>query len=287
MQPPDQAFEGALAELGVELDSGDRARLGDYLALLYRENEVMNLTRVPVEQAWMRHIFDSLTPVPWLASLAEEVGGPLKVLDVGSGGGLPGIPMAVALASIAPGSTVTLLETTAKKAAFLRRAVEALRLEGVSVDAQRAETAAHDRGRHREQHDVVVSRAVGAMPVLVELTLPFVRPGGMAIYIKGERAEAEVEEARFVIGHLGGAVAELRQTPTGTLVRLSKNARTPRTFPRLPGEPARRPLLGPGRRAPRSASSPAKAPSIERRGHAAPRAKAPRGRRPPGGRARG
>lgn len=245
---PTTEFDQAVQSLGVELDPPDRERLSQYLELLYDANEVMNLTRVPPESAWMRHIFDSLTLVPWLASMASDSAAadatapPLRVLDVGSGGGLPGVVLAIVMPSLAPGCEVTLLETTGKKARFLESCVRKLNLECTRVVNDRAEAAAHDRRKHREFYDAVVSRAVGAMPVLVELTLPFVRPGGFALYIKGEKAVAEVEEARHAIGLLGGAFVEATATPTGTIVRLEKGSRTPRVYPRTPGEPARCPL---------------------------------------------
>lgn len=248
MPAPGNDFNEALAAIGVELEPMDRERLARYLELLYDANEKMNLTGVPAEAAWTRHIFDSLTLVPWLASLAQEsraadpASPPLRVLDVGSGGGLPGVALAIVMPSLAPGCEVTLLEATGKKARFLETLVKPIDLDNVRVFNDRAETAAHDRRRHREFYDAVVSRAVGALPVLVELTLPFVRPGGFAMYIKGERAIDEIEQARHAIGLLGGAFVETQTTPTGTLVRLEKCSRTPRTYPRTPGEPARCPL---------------------------------------------
>jgi len=246
--PPNSEFDAALGTLGVELDEHDRERLRAFLDRLYAANESMNLTRVPVAAAWMRHVFDSLTLVPWLASLAGEDAAAdpsapaLRVLDVGSGGGLPGIVLAIVMPSLAPGCAITLLEATGKKARFLDTTIKALALEHVRVVNDRAETAAHDRRHHREFYDAVVSRAVGALPALVELTIPFVRPGGFALYIKGEKALAEVEEARHAIGLLGGAFVEASTTPIGTLVRIEKASRTPRTYPRTPGEPSRCPL---------------------------------------------
>jgi len=253
--PPTPEFDRAIGGLGLELDATDRDRLAAFLSRLYEANERMNLTRVPPESAWMRHILDSLTLVPWIASLgaqreaARGTGDDLRIIDVGSGGGLPGIPLAIVLQAIVPQARLTLLEATGKKARFLAEAIEALGLAGARVVNERAETAAHDRPVHREQYDAVVSRAVGALPVLAELTLPLVRPGGFLMVIKGEKALEEVELARAAIGLLGGSFVESQTTPTGTLLRIEKMSRTPRTYPRLPGEPARRPLTGPRRRA--------------------------------------
>ncbi|MBM4113176.1 MAG: 16S rRNA (guanine(527)-N(7))-methyltransferase RsmG [Phycisphaerae bacterium] len=258
---PNAEFVDATRALGIELESGDLGRLGDYLERLYRANETMNLTRVPPDAAWMRHVVDSLTLVPWLASIEpaapasgarlandRERAGP-SILDVGSGGGLPGIVLAIVLSSIVPEARVTLLEATGKKARFLHETARALELSSVRVVTARAESAAQERDErrhpHREGYDAVVCRAVATLPVLVELTLPFVRPGGFVMAIKGERAASELEEARHAIGLLGGAFVESKTTPTGTLLRIEKVSRTPRTYPRHPGEPARRPLLAP------------------------------------------
>lgn len=273
---PSPEFLDALATLGLELEAEDLRRLGAFLERLYAANETMNLTRVPQDAAWMRHIFDSLTLVPWIVSLRVEAmadaerrantdvaagharsaaqsstgpSGPI-ILDVGSGGGLPGLPLAIVLSSILPGARVTLLEATGKKARFLEEVSRELGLEGICVIAERAETAAHERHAHRERYDAVVSRAVGALTVLAELTIPFARPGGFVMVIKGERALAEVEEARHAIGLLGGSFVESKVTLTGTLLRIEKGSRTPRTYPRLPGEPSRKPLVARRERGP-------------------------------------
>lgn len=245
-------FLEATRALGIELDPADLARIRSFLERLYLANDTMNLTRVPVEQAWTRHVFDSLTLVPSIASMSERRP---SILDVGSGGGLPGVPLAIVLSSILPEARLTMLEATGKKSRFLEGVVRDLALTGVRVVQARAETAAHDRGEHRERYDAVVSRAVGRLSVLVELTLPFAKPGGVVIAIKGEKAMDEVEEARHAIGVLGGAFVEAQRTPTGTLVRIEKVSRTPRTYPRPPGEPSRKPLLGRRARSPRNADS--------------------------------
>ncbi len=274
-------FVEAARALGIELDPRDLERLREYLERLYRANESMNLTRVPPEAAWMRHVLDSLTLVPWLASLGSDSNGEgPSILDVGSGGGLPGVVLAVVLPAIAAGTRITLLEATGKKARFLEETLRDLGLDRARVVAARAETAAHDRHEHRERYDAVVCRAVATLPALVELTIPFLRPGGFLMAIKGERAAQELEEARHAIGLLGGAFVESTITPTGTVLRIEKMSRTPRTYPRLPGEPERRPLLAPGARS--RAASGAAAPRDEAIPGSAPGASAPRDPTPRG-----
>ncbi|RLS50427.1 MAG: 16S rRNA (guanine(527)-N(7))-methyltransferase RsmG, partial [Planctomycetota bacterium] len=119
MSAPQSAID-ALGVLGVELESGDLDALGRYLESLYRANATMNLTAVPEgEEAWHRHVVDSLSLLPWIAST-----GATTAIDVGTGGGLPGIPLALAL----PGLRMTLLEATGRKCEFLQECVQALGL---------------------------------------------------------------------------------------------------------------------------------------------------------------
>lgn len=233
---PTAAFLEAAGSYGIAFDPGDLERLGAYLGLLLEANTRFNLTAItdPAE-AWMKHVFDSLTLLPYL-----DAAGAREVIDVGSGGGLPGIPLAVA----APGARFVLLETTGKKAAFLQEAAGTLELANVQVVCERAETAGQDRERHRERYDVATARAVGPLPVLLELCAPLVRVGGCVLAIKGARAAGEVEQAREALRRLHCAVDRTGRTPTGTIVVLRKLRETPRLYPRRPGEPKRAPIGG-------------------------------------------
>ncbi len=167
--------------------------------------------------------------------------GPLRLLDVGSGGGLPGLPLKLARPELA----VTLLEANKRKAAFLVQAVARLGLTGVEVVAQRAELAGHDP-RHREVYDIVTARALAAMPVLAELCLPFVAVGGRLLAMK-VAAAAEAAAAGPVIEVLGGRLLAISAAPStaralGEVVVVQKDHPTPAAYPRRPGVPSRRPL---------------------------------------------
>ncbi|HVD01114.1 MAG TPA: 16S rRNA (guanine(527)-N(7))-methyltransferase RsmG [Candidatus Dormibacteraeota bacterium] len=169
--------------------------------------------------------------------------GPLRVIDVGSGGGLPGLPLKIAR----PELRLTLLEANRRKAAFLVQAAARLGLDGVEVVAERAETAGHDP-RYREAFDFALARAVAAMPVLAELCLPLVAVGGRLLAMK-TAATAEAAAAEAAIRRLGGellgvgaAASEARSL--GEVVVVAKVAPTPTEFPRRPGLPGRRPLAG-------------------------------------------
>ena len=235
--PPTPEFLNAIEALGIIFEPDDLERIEGYLRLLYEANQVMNLTGVrdPAD-AWMRHIFDSLTLLPWISGLAAE-GRDLRILDVGSGGGCPGIP----LACILPQAHITLLETTGKKADFLSRAALELGLAEVTVLQERAEVAGQEED-YRGVFDVVISRAVGRLPVLLEFTVPFATEGGIVLAIKGEQAEQEINEARQAFHMLHSAVVETRKTPTGTVIVIEKQRKTPGKYPRPSGEPKRNPL---------------------------------------------
>lgn len=232
---PAQEFLDAAAQFGLSFDEGDLPRLGRYLALLLEANRQLNLTAITdPAQAWMRHIFDSLTLLPVLAETPD--GG--AVADVGSGGGAPGLPLAITMPSL----QFTLIEATAKKAHFLEAAAGALALSNVRIVAGRAEALGKAGSPQRESFDAVVARAVGRVNVLAELCLPLVKPGGRALFIKGRQADEELSEARHAIGALGARHAGTLDSPTGRIIVLEKVSRTPREYPRRPGDAKRVPL---------------------------------------------
>ena len=233
LHPPVRFAEAAQA-YGIEFDPGDLDKLGEFLSLLLEANTRFNLTAVTdPDEAWVKHVFDSLTLLPYVVS--AEAG---HVIDVGSGGGLPGVPLAIAL----PEVDFTLLEATGKKADFLRGVAERMDLANVDVIGDRAETIAHDPENHREQYDLVVARAVGRLVVVAELAVPLVRVGGHVAAIKGAKASKEIEEAAEALRLLHSEVVETTRTPTGTIVLIEKLRRTAKRYPRRPGEPKRAPL---------------------------------------------
>ena len=221
-----EGFAGRLGDIGVHLDAGALVRLGDYLARLLAVNEHMNLTAIrdPLE-AWEKHVLDALTLVPLLAELGPEK----RVVDVGSGGGVPGIPLAIAR----PDLRLTLVEATQKKAAFLSAVAAALGLRNVSVRAERAEQLA--AGELRGTFDAATARAVGRLVTLVPQTAPFVRPGGLVLLVKGQRADEELAEATRVIGQQQCTHEKTVATPTGRIVVLRRGAADPRRKVRRPG----------------------------------------------------
>lgn len=245
--PAPAEFASACSALGIEFETGDLERLGRFLALLLQANTAFNLTAVTDPgEAWTRHILDAMTLMPLLAELPEGS----RVIDVGSGGGVPGVPLAIVL----PGVLFTLLEATGKKAEFLRAAAAVLGLHNVTVVQDRAERAGQDRGErtggdaseraggHREAYDVVLARALGPLAVAAELCVPLAKVGGRVLLVKGQKAAQELAEAEAALRELKAVHTGTVETPTGRIVVLEKRVRTPRTYPRRDGEPSRAPL---------------------------------------------
>ena len=207
-----------------------------YLELLLATNRVMNLTRIAdPDDAQIRLLADSLDLLRLIPENARTL------VDIGSGGGVPGLPLAIAR----PDLRVTLVDATAKKVRFLDETVSAIGLDRVAAVQGRAEELGRDPG-HRDRYDVATARAVARLVSLVELALPLVRPGGVAILPKGAAAEEELKEARYAIRMLGGQARPIVDGAVeGTrIVVIDKRKPTPEQFPRRTGVPNSSPLLG-------------------------------------------
>jgi len=234
-----EEFDQVVADLGIVFDEGDMHSLAKYIDALLNANRQFNLTGIrDSKTAWTRHILDSLSLIPQLTT--EGVS---HVIDVGSGGGVPGIPLAITM----PEVTFSLIEVTKKKALFLSDVVEHLALDNVTVLADRAERLATKDGGFREIADAVIARAVGPLNVLLELTIPFVKVGGIVLAIKGEKAPQEIDDAQKALRILHAELESSKRTTTGTILTIRKIAPTPGNYPRAPGEPKRFPI-GKGRK---------------------------------------
>ena len=223
-----------LPQLGVSPDV--IPRLEEFSRLLLEKNQVMNLTAITEpDQVATLHLLDSLSLLP-LADFAGKT-----AVDVGTGAGFPGVPLAIAV----PESRITLLDSLGKRVDFLRESCAALgRSNAVCVQA-RAEEFAGDR---RESFDLAVSRAVAALPVLCELCLPLVKPGGAFIAMKSVDCGRELAEAETAIRLLGG---RLRDTvdytiPTTGIVHraviVEKVSPSPKKYPRRFAQIKKQPL---------------------------------------------
>lgn len=226
------------AHLAALLPPGFADAAERYVALLLDANRRLNLTRVVEPEAVATlHLLDALAALPVLDELA-----PRSALDLGSGGGVPGIVLAIAQ----PMVQWTLVDSVRKKVDALSGFAAALGLPNVTTIAGRAETMGRDRA-HRAAYDVVTARACAALPVLAEYALPLVRRGGLLVAWKGPIGPEEMAAGAAASRMLGGGQPERRPSGVESLgdhafVIVAKVAPTPERFPRRPGEPGRRPL---------------------------------------------
>ena len=233
-------FERQLSEWGLDIGVEVKKQLLAYAYLLSRYEKANVLGTRDFEEIVQRHILDSLSCLLF-APLYEAK----RVADIGSGGGLPGIPLAVVL----PGAEVTLLEATGKKAAFLRYAVEELGLANVRVVNARVEESGREEV-HRAAYDACTVRALARLSVVAEYSLPLLRPGGTVIAMKGRLDVNERDEGERALNVLGGKVREeiqvryLSGAEQGErrLLLLEKTGETSGAYPRRTGVPARNPL---------------------------------------------
>ena len=219
--PCDDMARAQLARLSIEISADEEVLLARYLGMLFSINEKLNLTRIDRESAWSKHVVDSLTLLAPLASIE----GVTTAIDIGSGGGLPAIPLAIARREI----SWTLLEATGKKARFLEAVAHRLKLTNITVVNDRAEKVA--RTQLRESFDVATSRAVGGLADLAMLSIPLIRIGGMMLAIKGERAGEEIAASKQPLYELHASVVGEIKSETNTIIAIEKTRKTPTKFP--------------------------------------------------------
>ncbi|MFH1783581.1 MAG: 16S rRNA (guanine(527)-N(7))-methyltransferase RsmG [bacterium] len=231
-------------KLGLKMPKDKLLLFKEYLGLLREWGNKFNLTAISDEsEVLVKHFVDSLacaTAFPVGRALSG-----LRIIDIGSGAGFPGIPIKI----LEPSVNLTLLEASRKKGQFLKEVCQRLGLENVGTVHARAEALAHDAA-HRESYDVVLARAVAPLIVLVEYSLGFLSKGGLLIAQKGPQAEQELRAAGKAIETLGGRVREVRTYKleglgvplTRNLVVISKVGQTPARYPRRSGIPLKRPI---------------------------------------------
>jgi 16S rRNA (guanine527-N7)-methyltransferase len=234
-------FQQAAAALGVPVTDAQRDAFRQYHELLVTANQTTNLTRIVDERdAVVKHYLDSLlflSQVP--AELHDQ---PLRLIDVGAGAGIPGIPILI----MRPHWQGLLLDSVGKKVQFMNEALAALGLQGQAVHG-RAEELARDKA-HRDAYDLGVARAVAALPELLELTLPFLKPGGILVVSKGAKGAEELASAGPALKALHGRLRSQARLdlPDGAgerhLYVIDKHDRTPSGYPRKAGIPHRKPL---------------------------------------------
>ena len=246
-----------LTAAGIPVTDGQLSQLETYYEMVIEKNKVMNLTAITERDEFIeKHLIDSLAPlaVPKLQSLL--MGGassenahdkytprPVRLIDVGTGAGFPGIPLKI----LCPSLSVTLLDSLQKRVGFLQEVIDALKLRDVTAVHMRAEEGGQDP-QYREKYDLAVSRAVANLSMLAEYDLPFVKVGGTFLAYKSGDVEDELKSAGHAIRTVGGHYEEpIPLTLPGSdirraLILIRKERHTPKAYPRKAGTAKKNPL---------------------------------------------
>lgn len=226
-------------KIDIDIKEEQIGKFFEYMNLLIEWNEKINLTAIiKQEDIVLKHFIDSMT-------VYKYIGSKDNMIDVGTGAGFPGIPIAILKKDV----TVTLLDSLNKRVNFLNEVCNQIKIENVNTIHGRAE----DIGQNiniREKYDIAVSRAVANLTTLVEYLLPLVKVGGKCICMKGPAIEEELRNSNFAIKELGGKIEKVENfiLPNSdierTILVIKKVKSTPKKYPRKAGIPAKLPIHG-------------------------------------------
>lgn len=234
-----EMLKWAMDTLGCDSSAETLSRFERYMQLILEWNEKVNLTAITERDEFVKkHFIDSLCCIPH-----EEYKEAETVIDVGTGAGFPGMPLAI----VSPDKKFLLIDSLNKRIKILNEIIDELGLKNVEAVHGRAEELARNK-LYREQFDICVSRAVSRLSVLSEYCLPFVKKGGWLAAYKGPDADREIEDAHSALGKLGGKVIEMKNTEmtqfgiSHRIVYIQKTMNTPKVYPRKAGTPEKKPL---------------------------------------------
>ncbi len=236
---PFQVFESFLEREGVKINERKFDKLNRFVEILIEKNKHLNLTRITSEEeVWVKHIFDSLIPIRFL-KLKKD----MKIMDLGTGGGIPGIPMAILYPSI----DFVLVDSVQKKVDAIKEFAKKLELRNVKVVCVRAEELGRNP-EHRDQYDIVLSRALAALPILIEYCVPLIHLYGVVAAYKGPDYIDELARSRNAITKLHAEQPKISHysLPKGmgerSFITITKKRVTPEFYPRPVGIPKKKPL---------------------------------------------
>lgn len=229
----------AIETFGYDSSADKLDRFERFMQLVIEWNEKVNLTAITERDEFIKkHFIDSLCCLPHDEYKTAE-----SVIDVGTGAGFPGMPLAI----MSPEKNFLLIDSLNKRIKILNEIIAELDLKNVTAVHGRAEELARNK-LYREQFDICVSRAVSRLSVLSEYCLPFVKKGGWLAAYKGPDAEREIEDAHSALGKLGGKVFDIKNTEmdqfgiSHRIVYIQKTMNTPKVYPRKAGTPEKKPL---------------------------------------------
>ena len=231
------AFNKLLIEKYQKINNNQLEMFYKYMQLLLKWNEKINLTAITDEdEIILKHFVDSLTVLKYINEND-------KIIDVGTGAGFPGIPIAIMM----PNVKITLLDSLNKRINFLNEVIKELDLKNVETIHSRSEDCGKDI-LYREKFDISIARAVAKLSTLSEYLLPFVQIGGKMICMKGSEIEEELKNAQYAIKVLGGKIISRDEftLPESDIKRniiiVKKEQYTPKMYPRKAGLPAKEPI---------------------------------------------
>lgn len=236
---PKALLKQGLTEMGFEVTDETIDRFMRYKDLLVEKNKVMNLTAITDERdIVIQHFLDSASCLT-----VKEIPSGSRIIDIGSGAGFPSVPIKL----LRPDLHLTLLDSLQKRVRFLEELCERLQLDRIEFVHARAEDAARDP-KHREAYDFVVSRAVASLPVLLEYSIPFLKPQAILLCMKGPKLQEELNLSKNALSALKSKVEEIRTVDvpfsdrTHRILIVQKTAATPKKYPRKSGVASKNPL---------------------------------------------
>ena len=228
-----------IKELDIELTQDQKHKFSLYKDLLGEWNQKINITAITEdEEVDIKHFLDSLTPM-----VTDLFSGNKSVIDIGTGGGFPGVPLKI----INPDLKVTLLDSLNKRIIFLDEVIAQLGLKNIVAIHGSAEELGITP-QYREQYNICISRAVASLSLLSEYCIPFVKVGGHFISMKGPEVDEEIEESKRAISLLGGRIVQKKiitipeSDIVHSLIIIEKIKSTPSKYPRGGGKPKKNPL---------------------------------------------
>ncbi len=231
-------------KINIEISDDQINCFEKYYELLIEKNKVMNLTAITdKEDVIVKHFIDSIALIPYLLDKGININNKLKIIDIGTGAGFPGLPLKIMM----PDVKFTLLDSLNKRVSFLNEVIDELKLKDIEALHGRAEDYASDN-KYREKYDICVSRAVANLSTLSEYCIPFVKEDGFFISYKAGESEEEINNSKNAIKILGGKINKVEEfvlpgtDASRVFVFIRKQELTDKKYPRKAGVPAKKPL---------------------------------------------